>query len=141
MTRQKLNALIEAAANGVSQSQIAHDIGVTRSAVCQVLGKQWVKDRVESIQAQVAEQSYAEAADNMIYAIKAYQHLDKDDDPQLREHGMKCSLEIARAIGILPSATGGSPVVLNIMTQSNITLSPVVERLLSSLEYTPESVD
>jgi IS30 family transposase len=141
MTRSKLNILIEQAAHGVSGNQIAKQIGVSPSTVSLTLNKTWIKDRVESIQAQVAEQSYAEAADNMVYAIKAYQHLDKDDDPQLREHGMKCSIEIARAIGILPSSTGGSPVVLNILNQSNITLSPAVEKLLSSLEYEPEIIE
>jgi hypothetical protein len=124
-------AICEQRAAGQTLEQIATSNGLGhRSVAYRKLSRPELKEIVESIQEDFVSKSVPEAAENIVYAIKAYK--DKDSDTQLREHGFKASQRALEMVGILPSHTP-SLYVQQIFNHTDVHTSVEVNQLQSFL--------
>jgi predicted transcriptional regulator len=121
MDLQKIAQAAKLVAQGHRQCKVAQQLGVHDSTISRALQTQTAKDIIDGIRDRIIKQTIPKAADNIAYAIHAYQA--EDTSAQVREHGFKGSTALLSAIGILPSHTP-SVLIQQVIQGDQIQITP-----------------
>jgi len=116
-------------AKGKKQVKIAQEFGVHESTISRALQTQTAKDIIEGIRDRIVRQAIPQAADNLTYAVNAYQTEGTSD--QIREHGFKGSRDILAAVGIIPTHTQSVMIQQIINDTTNVAATPESLSLLA----------
>ena len=116
-------------AKGKKQVKIAQEFGVHESTISRALQTQTAKDIIEGIRDRIVRQAIPQAADNLTYAVNAYQAEGTSD--QIREHGFKGSRDLLAAVGIIPTHTQSVMIQQIINESTNIAATPESLSLLA----------
>ena len=130
------------AVTGMPNITIADQIGVAPSTVGLMLKKDQIKSIIETEQAKFL--SLLPAANNNIKQVVSdfYNPITQTYHPdnQVRYFGFRASEKILESVGILANNTSTN--VINIVNQqNNLTLSPVIQSLLTSYNNDAEVID
>ena len=116
-------------AKGKKQVKIAQEFGVHESTISRALQTQTAKDIIEGIRDRIVRQAIPQAADNLTYAVNAYQAEGTSD--QIREHGFKGSRDLLAAVGIIPTHTQSVMIQQIINDTTNVAATPESLSLLA----------
>lgn len=122
-------------AKGSPPREVARKLGISARAASSKIKKPELRSLLEHIQKRTIERSAQLAADNIIHVISTYKDNNCSSNKKRIEktHGFRASERIAESIGVFPSRVE-SPVVLQILNQGNLVISPEIVQILSGLK-------
>ena len=130
------NWVIQQRVEGKSHQEIADKIGMTNATVSRALADTKTRQIIDYCQREIAEKAYKQSTENVVNAIeyvaKAEELPEENRDKLKQEMGYRFSEKTLQSIGILPSQSQSVFFQQVSNQQNNITISPVISRVLDS---------
>ena len=107
-------------------ADIARQVGLGRTSVYRHLEDDEVKDRLKAVQAELYK------GETLEIAVKSFKNLIAgypQDDPQLREHGYKSTVELLRSANVL-STNKPSVYIENVNNDNRQVISVTLQKIL-----------
>ena len=120
--------VIKRLATGESQSSIAEEVGLNRSAVNRFAKREDIKPFIEREQMKLVE-AVPDAVENVKELVREMRNIPSKETKR-RELSYKASNDLLKAVGIMPAQTQ-APLIKCIFNDNRLIISPVVMELLS----------
>ena len=121
--------IVEMAASGLNQTQIAKLVGIDRTRVCRRMKKEDVREYLEKLQMELVTECLETAKNNIMSLINGYKTA--PEKTMEKEHGYRASIRVMEAAGLLPS--NNTSVYIQNIYNDKTDIPPEVKRLLDEI--------
>ena len=135
MDTEQTAELIARRAAGEPLREIAEHIGSSTTAVHRAANKPDVKEKIDKAQRELLGDTMDKAISNIKSVVASYPKYEESENKPFAALSLKYSSKVLESAGLLPSASL-SLHVQNIYNSNQITITPIVQRLLESHRQT-----